>query len=155
MDWKSYSCIFQNSPHCNCSGNEEGLKNISKARIETVKAKSRKRKDDLHLKLLELSPPALKKLKTHENCISTYTSETHIKRYLRKKGKDGIEKQIKLTRSAAPFVWKEHCLFCGEKCELIKDKKHPDRWRESYACTTSECGPNMLTYKDHLVKVSE
>ncbi len=79
MDWESYSCIFQSSPHCNCSGNEEGLKNISEARIETVKAKSRGKKDDLHLKLLEFSPPALKKLKTHENCISTYTSETHIK----------------------------------------------------------------------------
>ncbi len=40
---------------CNCSGNEEGLKNISEARIETVKAKSRKRKDDLHLKFLEFT----------------------------------------------------------------------------------------------------
>ncbi len=73
------------------------------------------------MKLLEFSPPALKKLKTHENCISTYTSETHIKRYLSKKGKDGIEKQIKLTCSAAPFVWKEHYLFCGELTKGIKN----------------------------------
>ncbi len=73
------------------------------------------------MKLLEFSPPALKKLKTHENSISTYTSETHIKKYLSKKRKDGIEKQIKLTRSAAPFVWKKHCLFCGKLTRGIKN----------------------------------
>ena len=45
--------------------------------------KSRKRKY-IHLKLLELSSPALKRLKTHENCVSTCTSETRIKRYKKK-----------------------------------------------------------------------
>ena len=63
--------------------------------------------------------------------------------------------RISFRHSIAPFVWKLNCLFCGEKCDLQKDKKHPDRWRESYACTTSDHGPNMLTYKDYLLKVSD
>ena len=87
---ESECCLFQDSQHCICSGSADGLKNISEARLQTINLKSRKRKDDLHLRLLELSPPALKKLKTHDNCISTYTSETRIKRYLRKKEKEHL-----------------------------------------------------------------
>ena len=69
-----------------------------------------------------------------DNCISMYTSETHIKRYLRKKEKEHLsspELDIKSNRrSILPlFVWKENCLFCGEKCDVEKDKKHPDHWR--------------------------
>ena len=32
------------------------------------------------------------------------------------------------------FVFQEHCLFCGEPCNLQKDPKHPDRWRPAYLC---------------------
>ena len=85
MDWKSSCCLFQDSQHCNCSGSEEGQKNISEARLETIKVKSRKRRDEIHLKLLEQSSTALKKLSKHGNCISTYTSETRLKRYMKKK----------------------------------------------------------------------
>ena len=74
---------------------------------------------------------------------------------MKKKENDCFVK-ILSRHSIAPFVWKVNCLFCGEKCNLQKDKKqHPDRWKESYACTTSDRGPNMLTYKDHLLKVSD
>ena len=30
------------------------------------------------------------------------------------------------TPCVAPLVWEENCLFCGEKCDLQNDKKHPD-----------------------------
>ena len=81
MESESECCLFQDSQHSICSGSADGLKNISEARLQTINLKSR---------LLELSPPALKKLKTHDNCISTYTSETHIKIYLRKKEKEHL-----------------------------------------------------------------
>ena len=69
----------------------------------------------------------------------------HIRNsYLRKKEKELL---------SSPEVYKENSLFCGEKCDVEKDKKHPDRWRESYPCTTADRGPNMLIYKDHLLKV--
>ena len=35
------------------------------------------------------------------------------------------------------FNWKEHCLFCGEDCHVLKDPKNPSRWRKVYFCRTS------------------
>ena len=35
-------------------------------------------------------PPVLKKLKSDSNCISTYTSDTNIKTYLKEKGNSDI-----------------------------------------------------------------
>ena len=89
--------------------------------------KSRKRKDDIHLKLLELSSPALKNLRTHGNCISTYTSETHIKRYMKKKEKDCFVKisSRHSIASIAPIVicvyhfrsWSKHAYIQGSPIE--------------------------------------
>ena len=75
MESESKYYLFQDSQHSICSGSADGLKNISEARLQTINLKSRKRIDDLHLRLLELSPPALKKLKTHNNCISICTHQ--------------------------------------------------------------------------------
>ena len=27
------------------------------------------------------------------------------------------------------FSFLQYCLFCGGKCDIVKDPKHPDRWR--------------------------
>ena len=157
---ESDCCLFVNNNQVSCSGDVCGLKEISKTRLETIKLKSKKRKDTLHETLENLPQPSLKKLKSHSNCISTYTSETHIKRYLSMEGDDSNKRNssdnsVNLRRrseSARSYIWKEHCLFCGEKCTLEKDKKHPDRWRESYACRTSERG-SMMVFKKRLLKV--
>jgi len=69
MDWESSCCIFQDSQHRNCCGSEGGQKSISEARLETIRGKSRKRKDDILLKLLELSSLVWKKLRTHMKII--------------------------------------------------------------------------------------
>ena len=33
----------------------------------------------------------------------------------------------KLQKSCDQFNFKEHCVYCGEICDLVKDPKHPDR----------------------------
>ena len=36
-------------------------------------------------------------------------------------------------RSATPkSVFLNHCIFCGEDCEVEKDPKRPSRWREAF-----------------------
>ena len=78
--------------------------------------KSRKRKY-IHLKLLELSSPALKRLKTLENFTSTCISETRIKRYMKKE--NFIIK--KCRRSVSPIVCKES--FYSVKESVIYQRK--------------------------------
>jgi len=34
--------------------------------------------------------------------------------------------------------FREHCLFYGEKCQVIQPQKIPNRWREAYLCRTAE-----------------
>ena len=52
-------------------------------RQATIEAKSYKRHDTLHLKLSKMDGDAEKSLFAHLNCVSTFTSETHIARYLK------------------------------------------------------------------------
>jgi len=36
------------------------------------------------------------------------------------------------------FNFREHCLFCGEECQVIRPQKNPNRWREAYPCRTAD-----------------
>ena len=148
-------CLFQDSEHCNCVRGNIGLKVISDTRFETIILKSKKRNDDLHLRTVSSEIV----LKTHEACISRYTSDYRIEKYLNRKKKEKLANEpppVKKTRRASgvdSFVWKLHCLFCGESCLIEKDPKNPNRWRKAKECRTSDRGPNTKSYKDYLLKV--
>ena len=49
---------------------------------------------------------------------------------------------------------KTDCLYCGEFCSLVRDKKHPNRWRESFLVTkvTYYCNvrEKNIKYKKYL-----
>ena len=32
----------------------------------------------------------------------------------------------------------QYCLFCGGKCDIVKDSKHPDIWCSAYICRVGE-----------------
>jgi len=36
------------------------------------------------------------------------------------------------------FDFWEHCLFCGEKCQVVRPQKNPNRWREAYLCRIAD-----------------
>ena len=76
-------CLFKNSEHCNCVGDNINLKLITETRLEAIKKKGKKRKDDLHTRLETISSTVV--LQTHENCINRYTSKYHRETYLNKK----------------------------------------------------------------------
>ena len=112
-----------------CSSSKKSgksLKRLSKERLETVKKKSRKRKDKLHSSLDLMSSPHRQELKYHEPCISTYTSETHIKRHVKRMKCLLNERSVKKARRSSTtetFIWKEHCIFCAKPCEIEKKVK--------------------------------
>ena len=77
-------CVFEGNQQINtCDSQKRNgmpLMVLTQKRLETVKKKSRKRKDTLHTTLQAVTSPQKKKLHCHESCVSTYTSNTHIKR---------------------------------------------------------------------------
>ena len=48
----------------------------------------------------------------------------------------------------------KQCLFCGKRCDLEKDDKHPDRWQEAYLCKTSD-RVGLPTFKEHLLSICD
>ena len=85
----------------------------------------------------------------HRNCVSTYTSKTHIKRFLSRQNRTTDEPVVKRTcrSDISPFNFKEHCLICGEKCCPKPDPKHPNHGRRVIKCRTADRGPNQSTFK--------
>lgn len=121
-------------------GNEKYV-TAGPVRIQTIIACSKQYDDGLCVQLEEeLSENSQLTIQTHRNCVSTYTSKTHIKRALKRKGDlDPIPSTSsspkRRRRSDTPgFNFQEHCLFCGEICNLQKDPKNPGRWRKTYLC---------------------
>ena len=150
-------CIFHQSNHVNCNGSTDNLKLISKTRLDSIIEKSKIREDSLHQQLMELSNQEQELLKCHTNCVSTYTSKTHLKRWLDRHPKenssqeDSSPKRVKRSEVTI-FDWKQHCLFCGDSCEVTPERKNPGRHRPAYECHTSE-RPGRLSFKDSILKV--
>ena len=133
-------CIF-----CKEDGSKKELSVAGTGRIQTIIASSKRRLDDLHgdLESRLLTDEHFEVL-CHRDCVSTYTSKSHIKRHLSKLRASISEEEScagkRLCRSASPlFNFSQHCLFCGEEC-LDVDPKHPDRWRRVVLCRTADRG---------------
>ena len=56
----------------------------------------------------------------------------------------------KRMRSDSTFEIRESCIFCGEKCELQRDYRHPKRWKEAYLFRTLVGG--KTTSKESVIK---
>ena len=120
------ACIFKD--YLSTCNDDSDVFEISEQRLKSVKSASETRSDGLAEVCLKTEQPIL----AHKNCLSTYTSPTHIVRYLKRKDKTqnvqaNQPKRKRLSRET--FLWKEQCFFCGEKCDIEPDSKHPDRWR--------------------------
>jgi len=122
-------CIF-----CKENGNKKELSVAGTDRIQTIIESSKWRSDALHEDLASrlLAEKHLEVL-CHRDCVSTYTSKSHMKRHLNKlsalKGSEETSAEKRLWRSGSTtFNFRQHCLFCSEECFDI-DSKHPDRWR--------------------------
>ena len=91
----------------------------------------------------------------HRNCVPTYTSKLQIKRHLKRKAKQtdmqGPSQPKRQRRCDIPvFIFQQHCLFFGLECNIVKDKKHPHRWRKASLCRTADCCPGKETLRVQL-----
>ena len=49
------------------------------------------------------------------------------------------------------FEFRENCLFCSERCALIPDPRHPDRWRKAVLCRTAD-RPGRQSFKEAILE---
>lgn len=137
------SCFF------NCSDPSTKLISASRIRIETIIKSSIRRGDGLHEQLTNCQS-----LLCHKNCVSTYTSEHHIKRH-EKLSKQETPPAKKPRRSdTGEFIFKKHCIFCGKDCEPL-DARNPNRWRKVIQCRTADRGKDRLPFKESILLICD
>ena len=141
-----------------CKGKKEALTIATSKRIENIIRCSEIYKDCIHEKLQsEYEANKDLRLFVHRTCVDTYVHPKNIQKVLKRQADDD-EKTEKTNlpkraqRSATPkFVFLNHCIFCGEYCEVEKDPKHPSRWREAYVCRQVEKSSLKKTFKQTIL----
>ena len=131
---KENVCIFKDVLECSITY-ELSEDYLSEAQKERVIQCSNRRKDSLHETIGSSS------IQYHKNCYVIYTSNDHINRYLKRKcAEEPGTSQVKRSRrySTGIFDFKQHCIKCGEYCNVVKDKKYPERWKRAKASAVEQ-----------------
>ena len=143
-----------------CSVDNSALLTGTQARIESIIVASRVRGDGFH-EQLEASlhdRSSTHSVYVHKNCVSTYTSKTHIQRYVSKHSQQTTPEEPqrkKIKRSdITTFDFRRHCLFCGEECKTEVEPRHPYRWRRVVQCRTANRGEDK-TFKQGILDVCD
>ena len=66
-----------------------------------------------------------------------------------------ISPKTRKRSSLQGFIFKEHCLFCGETCVREKDKKNPKRWRPADSCREIGCAGGKKSLKQSILEACE
>ncbi len=75
--------------------------------------------------ILSLSKGNIESVPVHRKCIDRYCHKKTIQKVLREKARSAEDLVSKPKRAKQPkFSFLQHCLFCGEKCDVVKDPKH-------------------------------
>ena len=120
--------------------------------------------DGLHIGLEEQQEKShITSVPVHRKSVDNYCHKKSIQKALRDKAKvlscpstsDLTHGPKRARRSEQlKFVFLQHCVFCGEKCDVIKDQKNPARWRPAYVCRQGETFENR-GLKDAILDVCE
>ena len=142
------ACIFD------CQEKEE-LKVISAQRFTNIVKASKALSDGL-CKILSHSDQSNSiQLYCHMTCVSSYMSEEHIKRALKRKEiveetvNPGPGKRTRSSLSDSLFDFKKHCIFCGTEC-FEEDPKNHARWRVYYQMRAIVRTDQSTPFKDIL-----
>ena len=127
---------------------------LTDTREATAVGASENRKDGLK----QLLKDGTDDLLYHTNCYLTYVSKDHIDRKKRKSADaclTAAPPKRKTRASLVGFDFKVHCFVCGQICNVVQDKRHPDRWKKNKAfeCRTADRGKDKLTHKEHILSV--
>ena len=99
---------------------KQTIKQLSKARLSLVKSASARWQDNFFDTIEQLKQVGLV-IASHRDCISTYTSKTHINRYLRKDGK--MERMEYLIPKSQGDHQRLHLIFQLTVCFVVNAAK--------------------------------
>ena len=145
------ACIFKFKYGNECNEKNACSQSSGTSRIQTIITASKAYGDGLHAKLEKLI--AEKEdliINYHKNCVSRYTSKSNLAKY--QKNTLDAPPPKKLRHLSSTFEFKEHCLYCGEICDVNKDPKHPERWRHAYICRSTVSEHDKTPYKEYLLQ---
>lgn len=143
-----------------CIDSEKELTSIGPDRIRTIIESSKRRQDTIHEDLeRKLLNDEHLDIYCHRNCVSSYTSNYHINRYLKRIGVASSSNEPPPTKcrrrsNIKQFNFRVNCLFCGEQCIMDPDPRHPSRWRKVLLCRTAE-RPGRQTFKETILKACQ
>ena len=141
----SSECFFKPLSWLCKSNDNKTLLNAGHTRIKKIIECSKIRGDSIHEELENTLKDESYTIKCHKNCVSTYTSKSHLKRHAPESGNQSeTEASATVKRSCRsavnPFDFTTHCLFCGDPCDSKPDSRHPERSRRVVKCRTAEPG---------------
>ena len=147
-------CLFEET--FGCQSKKDQISKAGPTRIATIINFSKEYQDGIHIDLserLNLDPNLV--IHCHRSCVSTYTSKHHLQRHKKRSADESpcMPSRKKRRSDASPFRFKEHCIFCGEICNLQKDKKHPDRWQKAALCQTAYAAAGRQSFKESILHV--
>ena len=142
-------CIFNESMDCY---DKDKLCEVALSEVRKKKAIqcSHKRKDGLYKALNSISP-----IHYHRSCYLSYISQFHIERFLKRKLKhEPPASDVKRAKRSQtpPFDFLKSCLICGAYCNVVKDKKHPERWMQNkrFLCKATDYKRGDQSFKEML-----
>ena len=77
----------------------------------------------------------------HKSCVAKYlTKAKRLSENLKQETSALSQPPAKRTRSSMgdPFDWLSQCFYCGKRCDVFPDSKHPDRWNPAYLIRETE-----------------
>ncbi len=116
-------CFFK---LCGDDQSTKSVSEVSTRRIKSIIEASKLREDNIHISLeQELTANNKFSIMCQRDCVFTYTSKCHIKRYLKRRHKEGdVESPVPTKRccrsNSKKFSFQEQCLFCGDLCIIRK-----------------------------------
>lgn len=112
--------------------------------------------DSLHELLQEkLEADPATQVYYHKHCVSTYLTCAPSSSNPACVD-DRPRKRVRRSDGQA-FSFREHCIYCGEGCDIERDYRHPDRWAPAYLVTEVETHQvdekgNAIKTKDRILK---
>lgn len=145
------ACVFKFRYGDECEDRKPCSQNVGSARIHTIVKASKAYRDGLHETLeKQLAENENLTINYHKNCVSRYTSRTNVAKY--ETDEYAAPPTKKLRHYHSPYDFRQHCLYCGEACDLSKDPRHPDRWRPAYLCRSTHSEHDQKPYKQFLLE---
>jgi len=90
-------------------------------------------------------------IKLHKHILLSSSHSNKRKEESEKSDSCGCSSKSLRSSTEGIFNFREHCLFCGEECQIRRSRKNPNRWREAYLCRTAD-REGQISFKESILR---